>query len=89
MGHDARPEKTHVEATRDCADEAGRLPSEGEMRSYRDQPGVTVSDFEWTDDLGDITFSSTFVYAVAGEGGSAVQEALDPMPYRCVTGPIG
>ena len=89
MSQDARPAKTHGEATRDCADEAGRLPSEGEMRSYRDQPGVTVADFEWTDDLGDITFSSTFVYAVAGEGGSAVQEAFDPMPYRCVTGPLG
>lgn len=89
MGQQSRAPGAHGEATRDCADEAGRLPSEGEMRSYRDQPGVTVSSFEWTDELGDTNSASTFLYAVAGEGGSAVAEASRPLPYRCVTGPLG
>ena len=89
MGQEARAANVHGVASRDCADEAGRLPSEGEMRSYRDQPGVTVSSFEWTDELGDTNSGSTFLYAVAGEGGSAVEEALEPLPYRCVTGPLG
>jgi hypothetical protein len=57
------------------------------MRSFRDQPGITVSDFEWTDELSDTDVESTFLYAVVGEFGSAVSEAFDDLPYRCVVGP--
>jgi hypothetical protein len=83
----ARVATFHSEASRTCAGVAGRLPSEGELRSFRDQPGITVSDFEWTDELSDTDVESTFLYAVVGEFGSAVSEAFDDFPYRCVVGP--
>jgi hypothetical protein len=83
----ARAATFHSAASRTCAGVAGRLPSEGEMRSFRDQPGITVSDFEWTDELSDTDVESTFLYAVVGEFGSAVSEAFDDLPYRCVVGP--
>ncbi len=76
-----------TDATRDCADEARRLPSGAELKGFGMQPGITLNGFEWADDLGDTTSSSVFVYVVAGELGDAVQEASTPMPYRCVAGP--
>lgn len=85
-----RAAATHSPASRDCADEGRRLPSEGEMRSYRTQAGVTVAPFEWTDELSDTDVDSTFLYAVVGSGGSAIATSgEDEYPYRCVAGPTG
>jgi len=85
-----RAADNHGDASRDCADEARRLPSEGEMRAYRAQPGVTIAPFEWTDELSDTDVESSFLYAVVGSGGSAVAEAFgNDYPYRCVAGPQG
>jgi hypothetical protein len=80
----------HANATRDCADEARRLPSEGEMRAYRAQPGITIAPFEWTDELSDTDVASGFLYAIVGSEGSAVDEGFgNDYPYRCVAGPQG
>lgn len=79
----------HFDASRDCADEARRLPSEGEMRAFRAQPDVDIARFEWTDELSDTDVESVFLYAIVGSGGSAVSKATDSFPYRCVAGPTG
>ena len=89
FGQQARTAANHIVASNDCNDEGKRLPSEGEMRAFVDLPGVTASGFEWTDELSDTDVESTFLYAVAGESGSAVSAATDPQPYRCVGGPLG
>lgn len=81
-----------VNATNDCADEGRRLPSEGEMRSFRELDGtggVSIERFEWTDELGDTDAESVFLYAIVGTGGSGVDQAFDDHPYRCVAGPTG
>jgi hypothetical protein len=89
---EARAADHQINATRDCADEARRLPSEGEMRSFRTLDGtggVSIENFEWTDELSDTDVESVFLYAVVGTGGSAVDGAFDDHPYRCVGGPTG
>lgn len=88
----ARSADHQINATDDCADEGRRLPSEGEMRSFRrlhGTGGVTIERFEWTDELSDTDVESVFLYAVVGTAGSAVDRAFDDHPYRCVTGATG
>jgi hypothetical protein len=76
------------DATRDCADEQRRLPSGGELQAFREFDGVTLAGGgEWTDDLGDVTYASSFVYLVVTETGNGIAEAFDAHAYRCVAGP--
>lgn len=84
-----RTADNHGDASRACSADGKRLPSEGEMRSYRDQPGNDIARFEWTDELSDTDVESTFLYAVVGTFGSAVSAATNERPFRCVSGPTG
>lgn len=82
----ARSAATHPDAEDDCADEGRRLPSPGELRTWAERPDVTLAGGEWTDDLGDTTQSSVFVYFVVADPGNGVAEAFDDYAYRCVAG---
>ena len=76
------------DAAGDCADEGRRLPSGGELMTFRVQPGITLAPTpEWTDDMGD-TEAGDFRFVVVAENGIFVREVFDPGPYRCVAGPI-
>lgn len=84
----ARTADSHRDATRDCADEQRRLPSGGELQGFRELDGITLAaGGEWTDDLGDVTLSSVFVYLVVTQNGNGVAEATRDIAYRCVAGP--
>jgi len=74
-------------ASNDCADEQRRLPSSGELAAFARQPGVTIAPAgEWTADLGDITYASTFAFFAFTQTGNGVRTAFVPGPYRCVAG---
>jgi hypothetical protein len=80
-----RGPKRHSAAGRDCADERRRLPSSAELAAFREQPGVTIGT-EWSSDLGDVTYKSSFVYLAFTQTGNGVEEAFKPFAYRCVAG---
>lgn len=72
-------------ASDDCADEGGRLATSAELRAFRDQPGITLSHFEWSADMGD--HEGIFRYHAFSENGDALAEAFDDLHYRCVLSP--
>ena len=75
-------------ANNTCAAAQRRLPSAGELNGFRRQPGVTIATAgEWTDDLGDVTLKSSFVFFAITQNGNFVREAFTTGPYRCVAGP--
>jgi hypothetical protein len=84
----ARAAATQGSATSDCADEGRRLPTGGELQSFRKVSGITIATGgEWTDDLADITAYSDFAYFAVSQTGNGVQRAFSPIGYRCVAGP--
>ena len=83
----SRAPATVVSAHNDCADEQRRLPSSGELFGFRRLPGITIaSAAEWTSDVADITYASTFAYLAVSQNGDGVRTAFVPGPYRCVAG---
>ena len=91
----ARAADIRPDAEDDCADEGRRLPSPGELKTARVLEEIDLGNGEWTDDVADINRidQSTgepfgdFSIAAVSERGSGVEQAFDPQPYRCVTGP--
>lgn len=75
------------DARRDCAGEGRRLPTGAELFGFREQDGVTLENVEWAHDLGDVTYSSVFVYVAMDDTSSGIREASNPAAYRCVAGP--
>lgn len=83
----SRPAATWGDASDDCADEQRRLPSSGEISAFRRQPGITIaSGSEWSADLGDITYASTFAMWAFSQNGNGVRTYFVAGPYRCVAG---
>jgi hypothetical protein len=81
----SRAPRSHTDATRACASEDRRLPSSGELKAFREQIGIVIpTGGEWTDDLGDVTYASSFVYHVVGQNGNGVAVASSAVAYRCV-----
>jgi tRNA U34 2-thiouridine synthase MnmA/TrmU len=56
------------------------------MRAIARQPGVTITEAEWSSDMGD--HEGTFRYLVFTQNGNGLREAFTPGPYRCVTAPL-
>jgi hypothetical protein len=80
-----RAAKTHSDAESDCVDEGRRLPTGGEISSFRRVSGITLTSGNWTDDLADIT--AAFTYFVVTQTGNGAVRASDSRVYRCVAGP--
>lgn len=78
----ARADATFTTARDDCLDESRRLPSASELRLFRHEPGIALTDGEWTSDI-PVGGGPTAI--VVGEG---IPEAHDswsnPHGYRCV-----
>jgi hypothetical protein len=83
----ARAAADHGDAGDACAAVGRRLPSAGELTTFAQRPGVQLAaGGEWTDDLGDITYASTFAYFVIADPGNGVKTAFDDTAFRCVAG---
>jgi hypothetical protein len=84
----ARAPAINSSAADDCADEGRRLPSGGELESFRKVPGITLATSgEWTDDVADITQYSDFAMFAVTQTGNGVQRYFTATAYRCVAGP--
>lgn len=74
------------DASDDCADEGGRLPTSAELRAFAEQPGIVIPNDEWSSDMGD--HEGIFRFLVFNDTGNGLAEAFDPVHYRCVLSPI-
>jgi hypothetical protein len=74
----------HSAAEDDCSDDGRRLPSGGELRTFADADGITLTSGHWTDDVADTT--TAFRYFAVSDGGNGTHEASDELLYRCVAG---
>lgn len=71
-------------ASADCADEAGRLPTGAELDAFRQQDGILLGEgqrVEWT---GDIFGEEQRSLAIADDGTEAIVDQSTGLPYRCV-----
>lgn len=73
------------DASDDCADEGGRLPTSAELAAFREQPGITLPNGEWSFDMGD--HDPVFRFLVFTENGNGIESAFDEIHYRCVLSP--
>lgn len=73
------------DATKDCADEGGRLPTSAELDAFALQPGIVLPNGEWSSDMGD--HEGTFRFLVFTDPGNGIEEGFDPFHYRCVLSP--
>jgi hypothetical protein len=74
-------------AVRNCASDGRRLPSPGELSTFREIDGITLATAgEWTDDVADITHDSSFDYLAVTDNGNGVVPADHSLAYRCVAG---
>lgn len=82
-----RPDPKGIQdATADCADEGGRLPSSAELNAFARQPGIDFPNGEWSSDMGD--HEGTFRFLVFTDPGNGLEDAFEPVHYRCVLSPI-
>lgn len=86
MEAEERPTPLSInEASDDCADEGGRLPTSAELKAFSQQPGITFPNTEWSFDMGD--HEGIFRFLVFSDPGSALAVAFDDVHYRCVLSP--
>lgn len=83
----SRAPATVGDASNVCGNLQRRLPSAGELSAFARVPGTTIATAgEWTFDVADITYASTFAYFAVTQNGNGVRTAFVPGPYRCVAG---
>ena len=71
-----------------CALDGRRLPSGGELRTFRRAPGITLSPLgEWTDDIADTNAGTTgFTIFIVTDAATATTDSFNSLAYRCVAG---
>jgi hypothetical protein len=79
-----RPADDWIEASRDCGNAGGRLPSLSELIAYVLQPGEQVSGQNWTGDVADLTAGKEIV--LTSDEGSTSTSPSSPasLDYRCL-----
>jgi hypothetical protein len=80
-----RPLRNWIQASSDCAEAGGRLPSVGELIAYVLRPGeqVAAGTQVWTNDLNTVGGSEEFVFT-RGETTTQYDGALNSYGYRCL-----
>lgn len=71
-------------ANGDCINENRRLPSFAELQTFRNAPGITLTE-EWTG--GFWTDGGAFALTVTANGGLTARTAATDMSYRCAATP--
>ena len=78
---------TAIVAETDCLDEERRLPTFGELASFRHEPdvrlGTAALQYEWTADWYD-DGGNLEIVVIADSGGTAFSNSATPRVYRCV-----
>lgn len=79
-----RPADDWIEASRDCGNAGGRLPSLSELIAYVLQPGEQVTGQNWTGDVADFTGGKEIV--LTSDEGSTATSPSSPASfgYRCL-----
>jgi hypothetical protein len=82
--HEVRPADDWIEASRDCGNEGGRLPSLSELIAYVLQLGTQVTGQNWTSDVADFTGGKEIV--LTSDEGTTSTSASSPanLDYRCL-----
>jgi hypothetical protein len=81
---DARPADDWIEASRDCGNAGGRLPSLSELIAYVLQPGEQVSGQNWTGDVIDLPGGKeTVLTSDEGTSGTSPSSPAS-LGYRCL-----
>jgi len=81
---DVRPADGWIEASRDCGEAGGRLPSLSELIAFVLQPGEQVSDHNWTGDVIEVNLGKeTVLTSDEGMTGASVSSPTN-LDYRCL-----
>jgi hypothetical protein len=82
---DVRPADDWIEASRDCGNADGRLPSLSELIAYVLQGGTQVSGENWTADVADVGAGNEEVVLTRSEATTGTHGSLSAsLGYRCL-----
>lgn len=81
---DVRPADDWIEASRDCGNAGGRLPSLGELIAYVLQPGEQVTGQNWTGDVIDLPGGKETVLTSDEGATSTSPSSPASLGYRCL-----
>jgi hypothetical protein len=81
---DVRPAGDWIEASRDCGNAGGRLPSLSELIAYVLRPGKQVEGQNWTGDVLDVNGASLVTVVTRDEESTAARYSSGLGDYRCL-----
>jgi hypothetical protein len=79
-----RPADGWIDASKDCGDEGGRLPSLSELIAYVLQPGEQVEEQNWTGDVIDVSAGKETVLTSDEGLTSSAGSSPTNLDYRCL-----